>query len=92
MGWNLRPSPGLPSGRASPAHIISCRPCFGLLFSGRARAGPKSPTQIPSTSSGGWGMGLTQSATPKGARPWLARPLGTEGRDTWEDTMRGWDV
>ena len=24
-------------------------PCFGLLFSGRARAGPKSPAQIPST-------------------------------------------
>jgi hypothetical protein len=28
-------------------------PCFGLLFSGRARAGPKSPAQIPSTSGGG---------------------------------------
>jgi hypothetical protein len=25
-------------------------PCFGLLFSGRARAGPKSPAHIPSTS------------------------------------------
>jgi hypothetical protein len=25
-------------------------PCFGLLFSGRARASPKSPAHIPSTS------------------------------------------
>jgi hypothetical protein len=32
-------------------------PCFGLLFSGRARAGPKSPAHIPSTSYGcvAWG-------------------------------------
>jgi hypothetical protein len=30
--------------------LFRAGPCFGLLFSGRARAGPKSPAQIPSSS------------------------------------------
>jgi hypothetical protein len=29
--------------------LFRAGPCFGLLFSGRVRAGPKSPAQIPST-------------------------------------------
>jgi hypothetical protein len=48
-GRNLRSGLGLPSGHASPAQIISCRACFGLLFLCCARASPKSPVHIPST-------------------------------------------
>jgi hypothetical protein len=48
-GRKLGPGPNPPSGRASPAHIISYRAVLWAPISGRARAGLKSPVHIPST-------------------------------------------
>lgn len=57
-GQKLRPAPSPLSGRASRPILFRIRPCFRVLFSGRARADPKSPVHIPSTSHAACGIGL----------------------------------